>query len=185
MNTFNIPLIDLLAAIGATLAGVSSVALYFKQLSFQEYQTKRFSLQDFKSSDVEDSKVQLQQFLLGGYFLSENGQRYSLKQLLSEYNIFNQANEHHVHSIVNNRRLFKRNISTIKIEESIHHLVERILRQLESLANSKVDEYEYLDTAHFLLDALKALEHCGFGAYDSHRKDQLFRIRTLLKVDKR
>jgi hypothetical protein len=174
-------LISLTSAIGATLAGIASLALYKKQSVFQTYQIKRHSLQDFKNSDIEDCKVQLQQFLLGDYFLSENGQRYSLKELLSEYEVFNQASESNINLIANNRRVFKQNTTVSIVEKSIHQLIERILRQLENLAEIEVDEYEYLDTANFLLNALKGLEHCGFGTFDSRRQCQLSRIKVVLR----
>lgn len=173
-------IISLTSAIGATLAGISSVALYRRQTVFQAYETKRFSLQDFRYSDVEDCKVQLQQFLLGNYFLCENGNRYSLKQILSDYEVFNQASDSHIYLIANNHRSFRKNTSVPKVEEDVYHLVERILRQLESVAAAKVDMYEYVDTANFLLNALKGLEHCGLGTFNSRRKCQLARVKALL-----
>lgn len=175
------PIINLASALGAITAASVAIANYAKTTKALENQTRREALQDFRNSDTESTVIQLQQYLLGNYVLSNSIAPTTLRQLLSDYEVHCIASADGIQSILRNNLIFKRNLSISDIENDIHHLFERILRQLETLDNAKVDRYEYSATTKFLYDALRGLAHCNLGSYHSNRQSQQKRVEAVLK----
>jgi hypothetical protein len=175
------PIINLASALGAITAASVAIAHYAKTSKALETQARREALQDFRDSDTESTVIQLQQYLLGNYVLSNPTTQATLRQLLSDYEVHCIASADGIQSILRNNLVFRRNLSISDIENDIHHLIERTLHQLETLDNAKVDKYEYSATTKFLYDALRGLAHCNLGSYHSNRQSQLERIEAVLK----
>jgi hypothetical protein len=155
------------------------IAIYFKQAEFQTFQRQRFALEDFKNSDNEEFKVQIHQYIVGRYFLIDDSHPYTLKQLLSEYDLYNRTVDKHIRLVSINKRRFKENTVIRRVEEDIHYMIERILRHIEKLHELKVEDYEYDKIALFMLKALEGLEQCNLGEFHSKRQAQLARFKVI------
>lgn len=151
-----------------------------KMLQSQEAFYRLNLAKEFRNSDIDESMMQIRNYLRADYFINSCQHPKSLENILGEYKLYDAVKKSRIQSIVLNKRLLKSNVDLSLIERDLFVLIEKSIRQFELLKSSGVDEYEYNHLASALLNALKSLEQCNQSESHDDWIKQLKRIKSLL-----
>lgn len=156
-------------------------SVYQKRILESQEASYRLDLvKEFRNSDIDDTMMQIRNYLRADYFITESSAPLSIESIFGEYKIHDSLKESRIHSMVLNKQRLKANITLTSIETDLHELVENSLRQFELLRNSGVDNYEYNNLLQFQIKALGSLMNCKLSLMHAKWSSQLNRAERLL-----